>query len=131
MPALVCPDPYGELAKLSGTRKTIDLPALEPLGLLPSVLLRETAYGRPCRAFHRAGVEVELAVGQPVWSFQGAVRVETVRANLDALLHTGVAGPVMVTDRPGAEHGLWLLDGHHALLAARLAGVAVTADLWR
>lgn len=124
------------LETLAGRRKTIDIVALEGLGVVASPIDRDTGFGRPCRSFSSTGERVRLPSDVPVMSFQKAVKADAVRVKVRELLR-GVALPdVMVTDRPASlgvptNGGWWLLDGHHTLVAARMVGADVYGRVWR
>jgi len=124
------------LETLTGRRKTIDIVALEGLGVVTSPIDRDTGFGRPCRSFSATGERVRLPSDVLVMSFQKAVKADTVRVKVRELLRGVVLPDVMVTDRPASlgaptDGSWWLLDGHHTLVAARLVGADVYGRVWR
>jgi hypothetical protein len=110
------------LAELAGARKTIDTSALVGLAI------RVAEHQAPPSAYHSTGETVRLAPDTELLVAQGRVRADTVRGYVRQLAAGIPAPPPLVTDRGGA---LRHLDGLHRLLAARMLGETVVAELWR
>ena len=79
--------------------------------------------------FTATGQWTELHPNTYVVVRQSRVKTETLRRYVRSL-EQGADHATTVTDR--ADDGrLWHLDGLHRLVAARLLGLTLTADIWR
>ena len=114
------------LAELAHGRKTIGSSALAELGIAvgPSGGLGRSSFNATSEP------ELTLDPTRTIFVQQGRVRAATVSGYLAQWQSFGELPAMLVTDRPG-QGTLWHLDGLHRLIAARLVGQPLTANLWR
>lgn len=80
--------------------------------------------------FKRTGELLTLRPHTMVMTDQSAVGAKKIGYYIARFREGEPVGTVRVTDA-GPEDGLWHLDGLHRLLAARILGMSVSAELWR
>ena len=113
-------DPHEQLNALAGKRATIDTASLKHLGI------KEAPSGRlGSGAYNFSGETRAVGPTDQIHVRQGRVKVAQVREYLD----NPSQEPIQITDRQrGAIHHV---NGLHRLVAARLRGESVQAQVWR
>lgn len=113
------------LSQMAGNRKTISIGLLGDLGIRVG---RRGLLGTGSFSF--TGGAVTLAPTDALVGRQGRVKVERVRWYIEQCAAGSEMERMAITDRPG-DGAWWHIDGVHRVLASRLLGRKIEAEVWR
>lgn len=109
----------------AGTGAQVRLPKLFWLAVISAPMVN-WGEGR----FKRTGESVVLSPHTMVMTDQTAVGARKIAFYIERFRAGEAVGTIRVTDQ-GPDGGWWHLDGLHRLLAARILGMTVEAEVWR